>query len=150
MRGPHGSHSFQRARTYIITEAFLEEKSDSTENLNASSAHGQGQGLTNFFVKGKEVSISGFESSTISAQLLNSVTAARKKPAATAAKSLQSCLSLCDPRRQPTRLPRPWDSPGKNSGVNCLIRCPYRHPKDKHSFSEMIQSKLIRRKEIFS
>ena len=22
-------------------------------------------------------------------------------------------------RRQPTRLPRPWDSPGKNSGVAC-------------------------------
>ena len=22
-------------------------------------------------------------------------------------------------RRQPTRLPRPWDSPGKNSGVGC-------------------------------
>ena len=47
---PHGSHSFQRARTHIITKAFLEEKSDSTENVNASSAHGQGQGLTNFFL----------------------------------------------------------------------------------------------------
>ena len=23
-------------------------------------------------------------------------------------------------RRQPTRLPRPWDSPGKNTGVSCL------------------------------
>ena len=22
-------------------------------------------------------------------------------------------------RRQPTRLPRPWDSPGKNTGVDC-------------------------------
>ena len=22
-------------------------------------------------------------------------------------------------RRQPTRLPRPWDSPGKNTGVGC-------------------------------
>ena len=29
--------------------------------------------------------------------------------AAAAAKSLQSCPTLCDPlRRQPTRLPRPW------------------------------------------
>ena len=37
-----------------------------------------------------------------------------------AAKSLQSCLTLCDPhRRQPTRLPRPWDSPGKNTGLGC-------------------------------
>ena len=36
-----------------------------------------------------------------------------------AAKSLQSCLTLCDPRDpvQPTRLPHPWDSPGKNTGV---------------------------------
>ena len=40
---------------------------------------------------------------------------------AAAAKSLQSCPTLCDPidRRQPTRLPRPWDSPGKNTGVGC-------------------------------
>ena len=35
--------------------------------------------------------------------------------AAAAAKSLQSCPTLCDPiRRQPSRLPCPWDSPGKN------------------------------------
>ena len=34
---------------------------------------------------------------------------------AAAAKSLQSCPTLCDPtEQQPTRLPRPWDSPGKN------------------------------------
>ena len=28
-------------------------------------------------------------------------------------------------RRQPTRLPRPWNSPGKNTGVNChfLLQC---------------------------
>ena len=40
--------------------------------------------------------------------------------AAAAAKSLQSCPTRCDPhRRQPTRLPRPWDSPGKNTGVGC-------------------------------
>ena len=28
-------------------------------------------------------------------------------------------------RRQPARLPRPWDSPGKNSGVGChfLLQC---------------------------
>ena len=33
---------------------------------------------------------------------------------------------LCPPhRRQPTRLPRPWDSPGKNTGVDChfLLQC---------------------------
>ena len=28
-------------------------------------------------------------------------------------------------RRQPTRLPRPWDSPGKNTGAGChfLLQC---------------------------
>ena len=28
-------------------------------------------------------------------------------------------------RRQPSRLPRPWDSPGKNTGVGChfLLQC---------------------------
>ena len=46
---------------------------------------------------------------------------------AAAAKSLQLCPTLCDPihRRQPTRLPHPWDSLGKNTGVGChfLLRC---------------------------
>ena len=44
---------------------------------------------------------------------------------AAAAKSLQSCLTLCNHRQQPTRLPRPWDSPGKNTGVGChfLLQC---------------------------
>ena len=45
-----------------------------------------------------------------------------------AAKSLQSCPTLCDPMdggRQPTRLPCPWDSPGKNTGVgyHFLLQC---------------------------
>ena len=38
---------------------------------------------------------------------------------AAAAKSHQSCPTLCDPRWQPTRLPCPQDSPGKNTGVRC-------------------------------
>ena len=38
---------------------------------------------------------------------------------ATAAKSCQSCPTVQPHRRQPTRLPRPWDSPGKNTGVGC-------------------------------
>ena len=45
---------------------------------------------------------------------------------AAAAKSLQSCPTLCDPKdTQPTRLPHPWDSPGKNTGVgcHCLLQC---------------------------
>ena len=40
--------------------------------------------------------------------------------AATAAKPLQSCLTLCHSLdSSPTRLPCPWDSPGKNTGVGC-------------------------------
>ena len=51
---------------------------------------------------------------------------ARRYAAAAAAKSLQSCLTLCDPiDSSPTRFPRPWDSPGKNTGVGChfLFQC---------------------------
>ena len=41
------------------------------------------------------------------------------------AKSLQSFPTLWTHRRQPTRLPRPWDSPGKNNEVGChfLLQC---------------------------
>ena len=47
--------------------------------------------------------------------------------AATAAKSLQSCLTLCDPidGSPPTRLSHPWDSPGKNTGVGCHFLLQY-------------------------
>ena len=43
-------------------------------------------------------------------------------------------------RRQPTRLPHPWDSPGKNTGVGChfVLQC----VKVK-SESEVAQSCLI-------
>ena len=63
--------------------------------------------------------------------------------AAVAAKSLQSCPTLCDPHRwQPTRLPRPRDSPGKNIGVGChfLLQC----MKVKRE-SEVTQSSLTLR-----
>ena len=42
-------------------------------------------------------------------------------------------------RRQPTRLPRPWDSPGKNTGVGChfLLQC-----MKVKSESEVAQSHL--------
>ena len=45
---------------------------------------------------------------------------------AAAAKSPQSCPTLVRPhRRQPTRLPCPWESSGKNTGVDChfLLQC---------------------------
>ena len=43
--------------------------------------------------------------------------------ATAAAKSLQSCLTLCDPIDG--RLPRPWDSTGKNTGggFRFLLQC---------------------------
>ena len=43
-----------------------------------------------------------------------------------AAKSLQLCLTLCDPiDGSPPGSPGPWDSPGKNTGVGChfLLQC---------------------------
>ena len=47
------------------------------------------------------------------------------------ARSLQSRPTLPPHRRQPTRLPRPWDSPGKNTGVGChfLLQCTLGRPK---------------------
>ena len=48
------------------------------------------------------------------------------KTAAAAAKSLQSCPTLCDPiEGSPPGSPHPWDSPGKNAGVGChfLLQC---------------------------
>ena len=44
---------------------------------------------------------------------------------AAAAKSLQSCLTLCDPiDGSPPGSPHPWDSPGKNPGVGCHFLLP--------------------------
>ena len=47
--------------------------------------------------------------------------------AAAAAAAVASVVSdsVRPHRRQPTRLPRPWDSPGKNTGVGCqfLLQC---------------------------
>ena len=41
-------------------------------------------------------------------------------PKETAAKSLQSCPTLCDPiDGSPPGSPHPWDSPDKNTGVGC-------------------------------
>ena len=54
-----------------------------------------------------------------------------KTAAATAAKLLQSCPTLQPHRRQPTRLPRPWDSPGKNTGVGCHFLLQYMKLKGK-------------------
>ena len=44
---------------------------------------------------------------------------------AAAAELLQSCPTVRPHRRQPTRLPHPWDSPGKNTAAGChfLLQC---------------------------
>ena len=44
---------------------------------------------------------------------------------AAAAKSRQSCQTLCDPINGSPPGPRPWDSPDKNTGVgcHCLLQC---------------------------
>ena len=50
----------------------------------------------------------------------------QRAAAAAAAKSLQSCPTLCDPiDGSPPGSPRPWDSPGKNTGLGChfLLQC---------------------------
>ena len=54
----------------------------------------------------------------------NSTTTESKNAAA--AKSLQTCLTLCDPiDSSPPGSPVPGDSPGKNTGVGChvLLQC---------------------------
>ena len=60
-------------------------------------------------------------SAFIIVQLSHPYMTTRKTIAFTAAKSLQSCPTLCEP----TRLLHPWDSPGKNTGVGChfLLQC---------------------------
>ena len=56
---------------------------------------------------------------------------------AAAAKSLQSCPTLCDPIDSSPSGSRPWDSPGKNTGVGChfLLQC-----MKVKSESEVVQS----------
>ena len=52
--------------------------------------------------------------------------ATQLKTCTAAAKSLQSCPTLCDSiDGSPPGSPCPWDSPGKNTGVGChfLLQC---------------------------
>ena len=46
-------------------------------------------------------------------------------------------------RRQPTRLPRPWDSPGKNTGVGChfLLQC--MKVKSESEVAQVVYLKVI-------
>ena len=69
--------------------------------------------------------------------LSNELSVCTAAAAAAAAKLLQSCLTLCNPRDR--RLIHPWDSPGKNTGVGChfLFQC-----MKVKSESEVVQSCL--------
>ena len=59
---------------------------------------------------------------------------------AAAAKSLQSCLTLCNPiDSSPPGSPCPWDSPGKNTRVGCHFLLQYVKVKSE---SEVAQSCL--------
>ena len=46
---------------------------------------------------------------------------AKECSTATAAKLLQLCPTLCDPRDSSPSGSRPWDSPGKNTGVVAIF-----------------------------
>ena len=47
-------------------------------------------------------------------------------------------VRFCRPqRRQPTRLPRPWDSPGKNTGVGCHFLLQYMKVKSESEVAEL-------------
>ena len=66
---------------------------------------------------------------------------------AAAAKSLQSCPTLCDPPHsrvqlwQPTRFLCPWDSSGKNTGVGChfLLPRPFRYDLNQILYDYTVQ-----------
>ena len=55
---------------------------------------------------------------------------------AAAAKSLQSCPTLCNPIDGSPPESRPWDSPGKNTGVGChfLLQSRQHIKKQRHYF----------------
>ena len=62
---------------------------------------------------------------TLQAEILLCWSPCPAAAAAAAAKSPQSCPTLCDPIDGTTRLRRPWDSPSKNTRVDChfLLQC---------------------------
>ena len=94
-----------------------------------SSGHRTGKGQFSFQSQRKAMP----KNAQTTAQLHSS-----QKLAATAAKLLQSCPTLCNPTDgQSTRLPHPWDSPGKNTGVDCHFLLQRMKVKSE---SEVVQS----------
>ena len=60
---------------------------------------------------------------------------------AAAAKSLQSCLTLCDAiDGSPPGSPRPWDSPGKNTGVSCHFLLQSMKVKSESEVAQLCQT----------
>ena len=57
--------------------------------------------------------------------------------AAAAAKSLQSCPTLCNPRDGSPPGPRPWDSPGKNTGVGCHFLLQFMKVKSEREVAQL-------------
>ena len=58
--------------------------------------------------------------------------------AAAAAKSLQSCPTLCDAMDgSPPGFPRPWDSPGKNTGMGCHFLLQYMKVKCEREVDQL-------------
>ena len=56
------------------------------------------------------------------------------------AKLLQSCPTVQPHRRQPTRLPHPWDSPGKNTGVGRHFLLQYMKVKSQSEVAQLCQT----------
>ena len=57
--------------------------------------------------------------------------------AAAAAKSLQSCPTLCNPIDSSSPgSPCPWDSPGKNTGVGCHFFLQYMEVKSENEVTQ--------------
>ena len=57
---------------------------------------------------------------------------------AAAAKSLQSCPTLCDAMDgSPPGFPRPWDSPGKNTGMGCHFLLQYMKVKSESEVAQL-------------
>ena len=64
-----------------------------------------------------------------------------EEPATAAAKSLQSCPTVCDPidgSPPGSRIPGPWDSPSKNTGMSCHF---FLQRMEVKSESEVAQSR---------
>ena len=54
----------------------------------------------------------------------------------------QSCLTLCDPMAEPTKLLSLWYSPGKNTGMDCHFLLQGIKPHSSAFLADSLPSKL--------